>query len=63
MTQASWGLSLALGFVAVVMACFFIGRWLDGRLGIEPWLQIVGTLIGFVVGSLTVYYGSQRRVD
>lgn len=61
MAQASWGLALAFGFVAIMMACFFLGRLLDGWLGSEPALQVIGAVVGFVLGSLTVYYGAQRR--
>ena len=61
MAQASWGLALAFGFVAIMMGCFWVGRQLDQWLGTEPVIQIVGAIAGFVFGSLTVYYGAQRR--
>ena len=61
MAQASWGLALAFGFVAIMMGCFFLGRLIDSWLGSAPAVQIVGAIAGFVLGSLTVYYGAQRR--
>ena len=63
MAQASWGLALAFGFVAIMMLCFFAGRLVDDWLGTEPVVQIVGAVAGFVLGSLTVYYGAQRRLS
>ncbi len=61
MAQASWGLALAFGFVAIMMGCFFLGRVIDHWLGTEPVIQIIGAIAGFVFGSMTVYYGAQRR--
>jgi F0F1-type ATP synthase assembly protein I len=31
---------------AAVAFFFFVGRWLDGKLGTEPWLMLIGALIG-----------------
>jgi F0F1-type ATP synthase assembly protein I len=31
---------------AAVTLFFFIGRWLDGKFGTEPWLMLAGALIG-----------------
>jgi F0F1-type ATP synthase assembly protein I len=56
MSQASHGLSVAFGFVGVVLAFWFLGRWIDGLLGIEPWAQIVGAIVGWVLGVVTVFY-------
>lgn len=56
MSQASRGLSVAFGFVGVVLAFWFLGRWVDDLLGIEPWAQIVGAIVGWVLGVVTVYY-------
>jgi F0F1-type ATP synthase assembly protein I len=60
LAQASQGLGLALGFVLPVILIWLLGRALDGWLNSEPWLQVVGTLIGWAVGFLYVYYASQR---
>lgn len=61
--QASWGIALAFGFVGIVVGCFFAGRLLDDWIGTEPWLSIVGAIGGFVLGTVVVYYGSQRKFD
>ena len=31
---------------AAVAVFFFVGRWLDGKLGTEPWLMLTGALAG-----------------
>jgi len=60
MSQASWGLSVAFGFVATVMVGWGIGRLLDAWLGTEPWIQVTGAVIGWVGGVFVVYYAAQR---
>jgi F0F1-type ATP synthase assembly protein I len=53
-------MALALGFVVPVIVLWLIGRALDGRLGIEPWAQIVGAVLGWGLGFLYVYHAAQR---
>jgi F0F1-type ATP synthase assembly protein I len=33
----------------------FAGRWLDGRLGSEPWLLLAGAFLGMAVGFYTLF--------
>lgn len=63
MNQASYGLSVALGFVGVVMLFWFTGRLIDGWLDIEPWAQVVGSIGGWVAGVFVVYHASQRGLE
>lgn len=63
MSEASRGHAAAFGFVGVVFAFWFLGRWIDGLLGTEPWVQVVGTIVGWVLGVVTVYYVSQQKPD
>ncbi|VEF46471.1 AtpZ protein [Bacillus freudenreichii] len=37
-----------------VLAGIFIGRWLDGKSGMEPLFLIVGLLLGLAVGTFGV---------
>ncbi|MGH2825520.1 MAG: AtpZ/AtpI family protein [Actinomycetota bacterium] len=55
------GLSLAFEFVGAVFLFWFAGRLVDNWLGIEPWGQVVGAVIGWIGGTLHVYYAVQRR--
>ncbi|UCF48771.1 MAG: AtpZ/AtpI family protein [Myxococcales bacterium] len=41
------GLSIALGYLG--------GRWLDGKLGTEPWLQWIGLGFGLAAGARSLY--------
>jgi F0F1-type ATP synthase assembly protein I len=63
MSQASYGLAVALGFVGVVLGFWAAGRWLDGLLGVAPWIQVIATVAGWVVGVIVVYYAAQRGLD
>jgi F0F1-type ATP synthase assembly protein I len=63
MTQASRAHAVAFGFVGTVLLMFGAGRLLDGWLGTEPWLQVIGSIAGWVVGVVVVYYASQRSLD
>lgn len=63
LSQASWGLAVAFGFVGVVVLGWLAGRLVDGLLDIEPWAQVVGAVAGWVGGVFVVYYAAQRRLD
>lgn len=63
MSQASQGLSVAFGFVGVALGFWFLGRWVDDLLGIEPWAQIVGAILGWVLGVVTVFYMAKSMRD
>lgn len=54
------GMSLALEFAGAVALFWFLGRLVDNWLGIAPWAQVVGAVIGWIGGILHVYYGSRR---
>jgi F0F1-type ATP synthase assembly protein I len=60
MSQASQGLSMAFGFVIVVLVFWFAGRGLDAWLNSEPWFQIVGAVVGWALGVVTVYYSARH---
>ncbi len=39
-------MGLGIEFAATVILCFIAGRWLDGKVGTEPILALVGLLVG-----------------
>jgi F0F1-type ATP synthase assembly protein I len=61
MAQASYGLSVAFGFAAMVFVLWGIGRFLDGWLGIEPWAQVAGAVAGWILGTVVVYYAARKE--
>lgn len=60
-TNAAMGLSLAFEFAAAVALFWFAGKLVDEWLGIAPWSQVVGAVLGWVGGILHVYVAVQRR--
>jgi F0F1-type ATP synthase assembly protein I len=61
MSQAYYGLSVAFSFVAIVIGSWWIGRQIDVRLGLEPWGQVTGAIVGWIVGVVVVVYVAQRQ--
>jgi len=43
-------LTIGLELALFLLAFIFIGRYLDSRLGTEPWLLLAGALLGFLAG-------------
>jgi F0F1-type ATP synthase assembly protein I len=39
-------LGSGIQLAAAVAFFFFVGRWLDGKLGTDPWLMLLGAFIG-----------------
>lgn len=47
-------LTLGLQLALTVVVFFFLGRWLDGKFGTDPWLMLAGLALG-VAGGLTSF--------
>ena len=53
---ASWRLaSVGIEFAVSTLIGLLGGRWVDGKLGSEPWLMIVGLLLGVTAGFRGLY--------
>jgi ATP synthase protein I len=53
-------LTLGLQLAISVLAFFFVGRWLDGVLGVSPWLMITGLVVGIVGGFIQFFRAAIR---
>jgi ATP synthase protein I len=53
---ASVGIELSISTVIGALG----GRWLDSKLGTEPWLMIVGLVIGVAAGFRSLIRTAQR---
>ena len=51
-------LGLGVQLAASALLCLFLGRWIDGKLGTEPVLMMVGVLVGAAAG----FYSFIRKV-
>lgn len=47
---------VGLQFAASILLFLFAGRWLDAKLGTEPWLLLIGVLVGAVAGFYSLYH-------
>jgi ATP synthase protein I len=54
-SQAGEVMGVGLQFAASILLFLFLGRWLDGRLGTEPWLLLLGVLVGATAGFYALY--------
>ncbi|CAN5765057.1 hypothetical protein BH20ACT23_BH20ACT23_24270 [soil metagenome] len=54
------GLALGFEFAAAVALFWWLGSLVDGWLSSDPWAQIVGSVIGWVGGTIHVVVGAQR---
>ena len=52
--------SMGIAMVVAIFGCFFLGRWLDGRLGTEPYLALLFLLIGIAAGFRNIYVLTRR---
>lgn len=43
-----------LQFGAVICLFALIGNWLDGKFDTKPWLLLVGVLVGFAGGTISL---------
>jgi F0F1-type ATP synthase assembly protein I len=46
---------IGLQFGIVLVAFLFAGKWLDDRLGTEPWLLLAGVFLGFGLSVFWMY--------
>ena len=58
---AGMGMSLAFEFAGAVALFWFLGFLVDRWLGIEPWGQVTGGVLGWVGGVAHVYYAVKSR--
>lgn len=46
--------TIGLAFVLALVMGFAAGNWLDRRLGTQPWLTLLGFVVGLAAGVLNV---------
>ncbi len=52
--------SIGIALVLAIFGCFFLGRWLDGKLGTDPYLTLLFLLIGIAAGFRNMYVLTKR---
>lgn len=46
---------VGIQFAGAILLFLFLGRWLDQRLGTEPWLLLAGVFVGAGAGFTSIY--------
>jgi ATP synthase protein I len=54
-SQAGEVMGAGLQFAGAILVFLFVGRWLDSKLGTEPWLLLIGVMVGAVAGFVSLY--------
>ena len=64
--NASSYAGLGVQFVLSILLFLYGGRWLDRKLGTEPWFLMIGVFTGATVGFFAMYrklVADQKRED
>ena len=48
-------LTIGLELAVFLLVFIFLGRYLDSRLGTEPWLFMTGATVGFIAGFYNLF--------
>ena len=54
--------SIGIALVLAIFGCFYLGRWLDQKLGTEPYLTLLFLLIGIAAGFRNMYVLLKRYI-
>ena len=54
---------IALGLLLPILVGFFLGSYLDGKLGSSPWLTLLLLLLGISMGFWWLYKSAKDRED
>ena len=56
-------MGLGIEFAVTVIVCFVGGRWLDGKMGSEPILALIGLLVGIGAATFLLLRAVNRLSD
>ena len=52
--------SLGIELILSMAVGYYIGRWLDGKVGSAPWLAVIGFLVGVYAGFRQIFRAAKR---
>lgn len=55
-------LSVGLVLVACIVIGYFLGTYLDGKLGTTPWLTVIGVILGTGAGFVGLFRTVSRSL-
>lgn len=62
-SPSPWAIAFGAGseIVVSVLGGFFLGQWLDGKFGTEPWLMMLGSILGITLGLYQLIKATTKR--
>jgi F0F1-type ATP synthase assembly protein I len=61
-TALRWS-AAGIEFAVAVVLFFLGGRWLDAKLATDPWLTLVGSMVGIAVGTYMLVRAAFRASE
>ena len=58
--QLAYASSIGISMALAIFGCFFLGTWLDRKLGTEPYFTLFFLLIGIAAGFRNIYVLMKR---
>ncbi|MFH1911993.1 MAG: AtpZ/AtpI family protein [Pseudomonadota bacterium] len=58
--QMAYASSIGISMALAIFGCFFLGTWLDRKLGTEPYFTLLFLLIGIAAGFRNIYVLMKR---
>lgn len=58
--QMAYASSIGISMALAIFGCFFLGTWLDRKLGTEPCFTLLFLLIGIAAGFRNIYVLMKR---
>ena len=58
--QLAYASSIGISMALAIFGCFFLGAWLDRKLGTEPYFTLFFLLIGIAAGFRNIYVLMKR---
>lgn len=53
--RMAYASSIGIAMVLAIFGCFFLGTWIDGKLGTGPYFTLLFLLIGIAAGFRNMY--------
>jgi ATP synthase protein I len=58
--QMAYASSIGISMALAIFGCFFLGTWLDRKLGTKPYFTLLFLLIGIAAGFRNIYVLMKR---
>jgi ATP synthase protein I len=62
MMQLAYASSIGIAMAVAIFGCFFLGNWLDKRLGTEPYFALGLLIVGIAAGFRNMYVLIKRNM-